>query len=82
MKEINMVTFTFDMGDGWMMDIASYDNGNTYWEAWIYHRNYGVKSLMFGCEKQKTCQDLDAFIEMAEVNFNDHKTLYEEEYMD
>ena len=79
MKEKTMVTFTYAIDSDWMMDIVSHGNGNMHWEAWIYRKDHGMKKFMFGCDKQKTCQDLDDFIEMAEANFFDYTESYLEE---
>lgn len=56
------------------------------WEAWLYHKDYTVKMLMFGSLKKqelidgpKEC-DLKAFIELVDRNVNDYIDDYEETY--
>ena len=55
MKEVlGVQTQTFTVGDGFLVDIIV-DALNEMYEAWIYHRDYGIKELMFGCEWKQNC---------------------------
>ena len=48
MKEtLGVQTQTFTVGDGFLVDIIV-DALNEMYEAWIYHRDYGIKELMYG----------------------------------
>ena len=84
-RRTDLTTFSFDMGDGWMMDIVlrgSGLNNDDQWEAWIYREEYGTKGFMFGGFRQPGCEDLDEFIEIAEANFEGYKAFYSAEFCD
>ncbi len=49
MKKTNIITETYECKKGFYVDVV-YD-GITY-EAWIYHKAYGQKMLMFGITAQ------------------------------
>lgn len=46
-------------------------------EFWLYHENYGIKSLMFGCNVKE-----NDIIDMIKYNINSHIELYKKEYME
>ena len=80
-------TITFEVGDGFMVDIVDNKEEGLF-EAWLYHKNYGVKSSMFGEPKKQKVKDdemtLEQFIESVEANLltEDYIGDYAEEYMD
>lgn len=63
-------TLTYDMGNGYFMDIVT--TGNQI-EEWIYHKNYGLKEFIWGTENIS----LSAFIIISEENFDDDIANYE-----
>lgn len=71
MNKIDCNTTTYDMGDGFRVDIMEADDN--YYEAWIYHENYGQKDLMFGSAE---IANLGHFVEMVEANFHDYRRDY------
>lgn len=72
-------TETFDVGEGYLMDVITMPSNEMY-EAWIYHKDYGIKSLMFGISQND--MTYEEFIETAYCNTDDYISFYEEEYMD
>ena len=53
------------------------------WEAWLYHKDYGVKMLMFGFAKKDQNNypiPQEMFLELVDANVNDYIDDYEEEY--
>lgn len=62
------ITRTYTIGgcDGFMIDIV--DHGGEY-EAFIYHEDYGIKSLMFGCSKTQKYGDV--YMNMSLDEFKD-----------
>lgn len=77
MKEIkNVTTYTYDMGDGWMVDIVTMP---TEKEAYLYHNGYGVKEFMFGMPNEQT--SYDEFLEIVAANFDDYRIMYMEDHM-
>lgn len=86
MKEIkNTLTTTYDAGQDFRVDITASDN---MIEAFIYHKDYGTKELMFGiCTtgnafKQEAKKELEKFFAMVEANVQNYKDYYQAEYMD
>lgn len=63
-------TLTYDMGNGYFMDIVTTGKGI---EEWIYHKNYGLKEFIWSTENIS----LSAFIIISEENFNDDIANYE-----
>lgn len=72
-------TATYNMGDGFCVDIVAKRNGSdTQLDSWVYHEDYGVKQYMFGAGDD----DCIAFINLVYANFDEYRELYEEEFMD
>ena len=71
--EIKIETFKYD--ENYLIDVVTLKD--TY-EAWVYHKNYGVKSLMFGCPIEQ--QTYQFFLEMVEANADEYIEFYAEEY--
>ena len=68
---------TYKAIDGFLIDIE--DDGECY-NAYLWHENMGVKDLMFGVFKESHSKS--DFIDLVIANFEDYRTLYEEDYMD
>lgn len=74
MKEtLGVQTQTFTVGDGFLVDIIV-DALNEMYEAWIYHRDYGIKELMFGCEWKQNCYK--EFFDTVDLAVDDYKHYY------
>lgn len=60
------ITFALDIHSvpGFMVDIVETP---TEYEAWLYHKDYGIKELMFGTNKTQH-KDRADFCEMVENN--------------
>lgn len=79
-KEINMkiiyaITTTYEMNNGFMIDII--ENDETY-HAWIYKKNMGVKDLMFGVRKEQ--QTKNEFINIVLNNLPEYEEAYLEQW--
>lgn len=48
------------------------------YEAWLQHKDYGVKDLMFGAMKEQT--SLDEFVTAVENELDKYIETYEESY--
>lgn len=73
MKKIITETTTYDVGDGFRIDVV---HEGIHFDGWIYHEDYGIKSHMFGT----TVNSVNEFLEMVDVKL--YINLYREEYMD
>ena len=77
------VFYIYDMGDGWSIEISSstdgFDGAITVWDAWITLNTIGIKSYMFGVEKNT--ETLDSFSALACANFDTYKQLFRDNYM-
>ena len=84
MKEItNIKTRTFTSGK-YRVDIAEKKD---LFEAWLYHKDCGIKQLMFGSPKKNSIHGesvtitFDMFLEMVENNLPEYKETYYDDYM-
>ena len=77
-KIINHTVTTFIYKNVWRIDIVN--NKSTY-EAWLYHKDYGIKTLMFGVEAAYH-DSLADFIQTVEASADDYTAIYKEEYVD
>ena len=77
MKKItDVVTTTYQYNDNYYIDIVKNGKEDTY-EAWIYHRAYGIKSLMFGVPSETNT--IEMFLVLVEGNAEDYIEIYAEE---
>ena len=51
------------------------------WEVWLYHRDYGIKSLMFGLS-ENDIESMDDLMDIVTANIDTYIPGYREEYMD
>lgn len=72
-KTSNITTYSY--GE-FLVDVT--DKLEEY-EAFIYHKDYGVKDLMFGVSKDQNT--LDEFMEIVFYNLPKHIDTYKSEYM-
>lgn len=86
-KRTKLETITYDVDEGFMID-AVYDPDREMYEAWLYHKDYGVKMSMFGLpKKQKNMNkvlDHKEFMDIIRNNL-EHEgyiPLYVEKYFD
>ena len=70
-------TTTYKYNDAYLVDITF--DGETY-GAWIYHKDYGIKDLMFGMPAKQ--QSFTAFISIVEANVADYIEDYAEHFED
>ena len=77
---IKTITFEVNKEPGFLVDIV--ENKELYY-AWLYHKDYGIKELMFGSAKDQH-PNIDDFIDMVEANIdNQYYVLgYKDEYFD
>jgi cation diffusion facilitator CzcD-associated flavoprotein CzcO len=77
MKEIRTNnTKTYDAGDDFRVDIVILPDE---YEAWIYRKNSGYKSLMFGIAKEKdgeTSITYDRFVKIVTENLDEYIDSY------
>ena len=73
MNIVNTETTTYDIGDGFRMDVVK---DGIHFDGWIYHEDYGIKSHMFGI----TADNVRDFLAIVDVD--PYIDLYQEEYMD
>lgn len=81
MKEINnrfALMGQYSAGDGFLIDVFENKTEDTY-EAWIYHKDYGMKNLMFGMPT--TQQRYKEFLECVECDIDEQKRIYSEDYI-
>ena len=75
MVKIEYKTETYWCGGDWLVDVVTTPDN---FEAYLYHKNCGVKKLMFGMPIEQ--QSYEEFIEIVEGNVDDYTGPYLEEY--
>ena len=50
MKKLDIIINTYDTGEGFRIETVS-DPESASIDAWIYHKDYGVKQMTFGVSK-------------------------------
>lgn len=63
--------------DDWIVEVWIV---NDDFEAWIQHKDYGIKSLMFGMPAQQ--QSTQDFMKIVENSIDEYVEYYANEYMD
>lgn len=85
MKKVNEMKFvgTYAVDDDYRVDV--FENDERF-EAWLYNKNYGVKSSMFGWFKVQAAGEkvytLEDFLELVEANADGYIMDYREDYED
>lgn len=82
MKKLDSVTTTtYDIGNGFMVDIVDLPK---LFEAWLYHKDYGTKTMIIG--SSKTYENASGFLGLVERVIEDEDrdyiASYREEVMD
>lgn len=77
-KSIHTVTYTCDPGREWLIDIVTDEEEKTY-TAFLYHRNYGIKEMMYGVYMEK--DSLEDFLLDIDMTVSDYIEQYVEDYM-
>lgn len=85
MKKVEeMLTRTYQYNNDFFIDVVRTNVAQTktglhwFYEAWLYHKSYGIKMLMFGLEKDS----LWGFLEQVQDNAVDYITDYQSMYME
>lgn len=80
-KEIKQTTRTFQHDGNYYIDIVE---GPEMYEAWLYHKDYGVKMLMFGQTKagRRSFDPLQDFIDMTLAYPQEYIETYIDRYED
>lgn len=68
----------FSVGEGFIVEVLNNTLEDTY-EAWIYHKDYGTKNLMFGMPVAQ--QRYKDFLECVECDIEEQKRIYSEDYI-
>ena len=75
-----ITTFSFDDSfPGFRVDVVERSSNvkERLYEAWLYHNNYGIKTLMFGALEDS----MGVFLEMIDNNIADYIEDYIEDYI-
>lgn len=75
----NKKTTTYNVFGSWYIDIVESDD---MFEAWIYLKSYGIKSLMWGSPKQQEWGVINRkeFLNMVKSNWADYASGYTAEF--
>lgn len=77
MKEIKQESRVYEYDDDFRVEVVT---GDENYEAWLWHKDYGIKSLMFGMPKSQ--QSYEEFLDTVEATIVMDITQYANEYMD
>lgn len=79
MKKTNIKTATFEL-DQFSDFLVEIEETATDYNAFLYHKEYAIKSLMFGMPKEQ--QSKKCFMQLVEYNAPDYISIYISEFMD
>ena len=75
MKKYQKTITVYELHDGFMVEVH---REKEFSEFYIYHKAYGIKTLMFGvCDCDKVAEE-----QIIEANAEDHMNVYKAEYFD
>ncbi len=77
-KSISTATYSYDPGREWLIDIVTDEEEKTY-TAFLYHRDYGIKEMMYGVYMEK--HSLEDFLLDIDMTASDYIENYVEDYM-
>lgn len=77
-KKANIDIESWEVWDGFILDLVT--KGTETYEAWIYHTDYGIKTLMWGVPQDSTTYG--EFKDMVASSVAENIEGYKEEYMD
>ena len=77
MKKADVKITVYEMEDDFFVE--AYPNDDII-EFWIYHRNYGIKSFMFGIP-EKYFNKGNTIEHLIKGNFTEYKSSYIQDYM-
>lgn len=82
MNSIKKTITVYDVGNGFFVETGITDDVT---EFYLYHKDYGVKSFMFGInhfsfmsEEQLIESNLSTYVELYKNDYFDYSDLYEE----
>lgn len=80
MKELAISTTTYEVLGDFRVDIVhNRADEDSNWEAYLYHKNYGVKDLMFGVSDKD--ESFTGFLELVLGNLGKYVSYYYEDHM-
>lgn len=85
MKKLNVKIKTYEYAGNYRVQVIDKDD---QYEAWLYHKDYGVMDMMFGWPKVQHINGSDEpwslkdFLGLVEGNIDSYIELYREEYED
>lgn len=80
-KETSRYISTYYATGNYYVDVVKEQVGTKWgFEAWIYNKDYGIKSLMFG--DYSYCITLNDFIQLVRENIMDYITDYKKRFED
>lgn len=78
LKRAVISTQVFKLGGGFLMEAqCNAEDAIPTYEAYIWHKDYGIKELLFGTP----AKDWEAFLDEALYLADDLKSYYAEKYM-
>ena len=79
-KDANRFIATYRYNDEYFIDVVTENLETRFrYEAWLYHKDYGVKDLMFGIEDPNDGHD--GFVDLAEHSAEEYIKTYEYYHM-
>lgn len=73
-KICTMAVKLYDVGGDWRVEVIRRDDGMR--EVWLFHKDYGVKHMMFGIKAKG--QEL---LDIIEANLPEHIKIYKDLYI-
>lgn len=71
-------TTTYKYRDGFFVDAVKHDD---MWETYVWHKDYGVKDLMFGVDENQV-ESMDDLLDIIMANVEEYIFIYASQYID
>lgn len=77
MEKTNIKTETYQVNEDYLIDVVTLESS---YEAWFYHKDYGIKYLIFDCSRElRSYEEVLHLVEAGDLE--GHIQFYEDEYL-
>ena len=80
-KDMSSYTTTYIYDDNYRVDIVrqSMESGDVLTEAWLFHKDYGIKTFIFGMVNEPLDQVMESLEACIKLDIESYKERFEKE---
>ncbi len=72
---------TYEVEGDFRVEIL-WNEQETHWEAWLYHKGFHFKSFVLSVPKQQNCRSKEEFAEIINTYIDEFIAAYRERFME